>query len=331
MNGVKRILFVSRKAARGGAIYENEVKNVLEKHYEVDTLNLDTSKNKLLYFNKLKYYFQIRSFKPSKLYDVVIANRAAVYGSILKKKSAAKVLILHHYNPVENRHVFARSFLKNKFLSGLNSFTRIVIVSEYWNKYVARYADVNKIRIIYNSFDTTTISTIIACTNKEEFKKKFSIPADKLIVYAGNALKEKGYQKVLDKLSSNNEFFIITSGSRDENAGGHLHLTLNYKEYIQLLFTADVTVILSDFEEGWNRIAHESLLCHTPVIGSGTAGFGQLLTEAQQVIYKEGENLSDLIYEIINNNYKTQKGYEFASRFDLNYFENAWNKLVAEL
>ena len=331
MSRLRRILFVSRKAARGGAIYEDQVKNVLQKKNDLEALNLNAAKNKLLYFNKLKYYYQIKLYKPAKIYDVIIANRAAVYGSILRKKSTGKILILHHYNPVENKYPFVRIFLRNKFLSQLNNFTFIVVVSKYWEKYVAGYTEANKIRIIYNSFDTKQIENIIAKTVKENFKKKFSIPPDKIVIYAGNALKEKGYQKVLDKLKGRDEFFVITSGSREDNGAGHLHLILNYEEYIQLLFSADVTVILSDFKEGWNRIAHESLLCHTPVIGSGTAGFGQLLSEAQQLIYKEGDNLNDLIYKVINDNEIIYNGYSYANRYNMEYFENEWNKLVSEL
>jgi glycosyltransferase involved in cell wall biosynthesis len=324
-----KILFVSQKQKRGGAIYEDQVKKILEKEYNLDVLELNVQKNKILFFNKLKYFYQIKSHHPGKRYKTLITNKAGVYAGILSRKSDKKILILHHYYSDENIYPFVNIFLKNKLLSNLKKFNSIIVVSEYWKKYFSNYISENKIEIIYNSFDINKINSIQESINVQSFKKKYNIPDEKIIVYAGNALKIKGYDEVINQLKNNDAYFIITSGNKDKNATlQHLHLTLDYTEYIQLLCSADITVILSKFQEGWNRIAHESLICGTPVIGTGVAGMGELLQKANQTIWNEGDNLQVLIKNSIGNSENTFYGKKYASQYDLEYLKNRWGSVL---
>jgi len=319
------ILFVSQKQKRGGAIYEDQVKKILEKESNLDVLELNFQKNKVLFFNKFKYFYQIKSHHPGKRYKTLITNKAGVYAGILSRKCDKKILILHHYYGDENIYPFVNIFLKNRLLSNLNKFNSVIVVSEYWKKYFSNYISEKKIEIIYNSFDVDKINSIKKDLNVQSFKKKYKIPDEKIIVYAGNALKIKGYEDVINQLKNDDEYFVITSGNKDKNAViQHLHLILDYTEYIQLLCSADITIILSKFQEGWNRIAHESLICGKPVIGTSVAGMGELLQKANQTIWKEGDNLQELIKSSINNSEKTNHGKKYASQYNLEYLKNRW-------
>lgn len=321
------ILFVSRKDNRGGAIYEEEVKNILTRSFPIDTLNLDSGKNNWLFFTKLKYFFQIKSFKIQQPYTTLIANRAGVYAGIFTKGFKKKILVIHHYNSKENGYPVIRNILKMRFFSAINNFDHVVVVSEYWKDFIGKYVDPGKVRVIHNSFDIKTIENISIQLNKNDFKARYNIPNDKIIVYAGNALKVKGFMDVIAKLDPD-KYFIITSGGKDGPIN-HLHLSLDYTGYIQLLCVSDVTVILSKLEEGWNRIAHESMLCGTPVIGNGIAGLGELLRNAEQLIYNQDQDLGALISEVMRNQQYTEKGKQYVSQFDLQYFEEKWKSLVS--
>ena len=324
------ILFVSKKQNRGGAIYEEQVKRVLEGEYNLDILELNPAKNKLFYFDKLKYFYQIKTYKPHKKYQVLIANKAGVYAGILKRDFQKKILILHHFFNEENSYPVINRLLKDRLLSNLNQFDLIVVVSDYWKEHFSKYVSVNKIYTIHNSFDIDKINLIKNNFNKESFKAKYNIPEDKIIVYAGNALKIKGYLDVIHQLDKNN-YFVITSGNTDKNAvHNHLHLNLNYNEYIQLLCSADITIILSRFQEGWSRIAHESLICGTPVIGSNVAGMGELLQNAKQIIWSENDNLSELLNRSLKQKEFINYGKNYASQFNLEYFKNKW-KIISSV
>ncbi len=43
-----------------------------------------------------------------------------------------------------------------------------------------------------------------------------------------------------------------------------------------MLYLSDITITMSKFKEGWNRTAHESMLCGHNRLGLG--GMGELLT-----------------------------------------------------
>lgn len=318
---LKKILFVLKKENTGGVAYEKQIKEILEKKSQLDTLELDSKKNNIFFFTKLKYSYQIRSFNSAKKYDTLITNKAGVYAGILKKRVPEKILIFHHYFAEENKYPLVRLFLKNRLLSNLKKFDKVIVVSAYWKNFIAQYTDVNKIHIIYNSFDTAKINSIKQSADKNAFRIKYNIPGDKIIVYAGSAQKIKGYKEVISLLDAK-KYFVITSGSNDKDAEiSHLHLSLDYEGYIQLLCSVDITVILSRFHEGWNRIAHESLLCGTRVIGTGIAGFGELLNNAGQFIYNNGDNLQELISNSLRDNSLIEKGINYTSQFNLDYLE----------
>ncbi len=325
------ILFVSKKENTGGAAYEDQIKKILEGDYVVSVLELNSKKNNIFFFTKLKYAYQIKSYKPGKKYDILITNKAGVYAGILKKQFNKKILIFHHYFSEESAYPVVRSILKNRLLSNLKNFDHIIVVADYWKKFVAQYVDERKIYLICNSFNTKKIDTVKRSFQKTDFKKKYNIPDDKIIVYAGNALKIKGYLDVIAQLDAA-KYFIITSGNKDKNTQlKHLHLQLDATEYIQLLCAADITVILSKFQEGWNRIAHESLICGTRVIGTDIAGFGELLHNASQIIYRDGDNLQELISKALDDDKLVADGMNYASQFNLEYLNERWKTFLLQM
>ena len=58
---------------------------------------------------------------------------------------------------------------------------------------------------------------------------------------------------------------------------------------------------MSKFLEGWNRTAHEAMLCRTPVIGSGTGGMRELLLGGQQIICEDIKTLPEIVDYAIKN------------------------------
>ena len=117
-------------------------------------------------------------------------------------------MVLHHYNEKENRYFFVRWSLKNKLLNAFNQLDAIVVVADYWKDMISKFVDREKVFVIRNSFDIDFINAIVVKTNKKLFKTKYNIPDDKIIVYAGNALKEKGYRDVINLLNNKNYFIF---------------------------------------------------------------------------------------------------------------------------
>ena len=84
--------------------------------------------------------------------------------------------------------------------------------------------------------------------------------------------------------------------------------------------------------EGWNRIAHEALLSHTPVIGSGVGGMAELLDGAGQAIVKDPAQLPQVLNNVLKEKKALgEKGYQYASQFDRQYFTKSWTQLIQNL
>ena len=161
---------------------------------------------------------------------------------------------------------------------------------------------------------------------------KFSLP-DKPVIYLGKNSKPKTYEAYRLVRPLARDYLIITTGPVKE-FDGPVHLDLDFPGYSSLLHFCSVTLLLPGFSEGWSRIAHESLICGTPVIGNGKGGMRELLEKTHQVICSQnrpGEILR-LIAGITGSAKRVdQKDLLYARRFDLDYFGNQWERLVKEL
>lgn len=319
------ITLVTSKPISGGSIYEKNIDKVLNDKYKFQVLELDSNRYGVIKSNRIKYSLQIY-FPLIPKSNILICNIAGLVAGVPLGRFNKKVLIIHHYDPIDSNNPLFRILFYKIIVSKLPRFDKIVVVCEHWKKHLSEYIGEDKIEIIYNSFYIKEIYNIINNIDRIEFKKKYNIPLDKTIVYAGNATEYKGI-KLTTELLKNTNYHVITSGKKDNDYESQ-HLLLTYEDYIRLLKIADVSVLLSKFNEGWNRCAHESILCGTPVIGHNTAGLGELLIKTKQTIYKDGEDLVKLIENAISDKTRVKYGSEFLKKYDPSYFRNSWDSLL---
>ena len=92
---------------------------------------------------------------------------------------------------------------------------------------------------------------------------------------------------------------------------------------------------MSKFQEGWCRVAHEAMLCKTPVIGSGIAGMRELLKNGKQLICNNRNLLKDKVKNLLKDKKKREdlgeKGYKYAKEFTSEKFKKDWSDLVKNL
>jgi len=323
--GKYQIIFRTNKSSTGGSYYENMAAYLLSQSYNSFIWHYDQTQHKLLVFNKLKLIYQTFLENPGNA-KLLITNNLYQYGINLKSFDR-KILIIHHIDQNQTKRKRINHYLESKTLKELDKFDKIVVVAEYWKKFLSNYVNENKIKIIYNSFNIEKIINHTGNFYQQKFKSKYKIPKEKVIIYAGNSTRAKGIDRLL-ALLKNTDFYIVTSGKQNFKGINH-HLNLPYSEYLKLLTISDVTILLTRLKEGWNRIAHESLLCGTPVIGIPIAGLGELIHKSGQVKFIPGEH--DLIYLIqtaIGNKTLIKNGFSFAKQFNLHYFKNEWSFLV---
>ena len=241
------------------------------------------------------------------------------------------VAVFHHYHPIA-RSVVLRAYQKatfTGFMRHAEKLDKIVCVSRYWYDFLKEKGiDEAKLALIYNPFE---IERYAPKSEAEiaAFKRRYDLEG-KPLVYIGNLQPEKGAAEVYEALRGE-AVTLVASGVAQMRLPGVRHMQLGFDEYITLLQAADVSVLMSRLHEGWNRVAHESLLCGTPVIGTGYGGMGELLRHAKQTICRDTTQLPRLVQERLRSPGVSDATLAYVRGFDVSRFYAAWQKLFDEL
>jgi Glycosyltransferase len=181
--------------------------------------------------------------------------------------------------------------------------------------------------LIYNAFDIGKFQ--FEREELERFKVRNGLTG-RPVIYIGNCRNEKGARTVWNALRDQ-RYQLVSSGISNIDLPIRKFL-LPYREYLLLLAASSVVVTLSEFEEGWNRTAHEALLCRTPVIGSGSGGMGELLQNGGQLICQNQAALSSMVDSALEQRADlSDKGFAFAREFTIERFRHQWIELIASL
>lgn len=239
-----------------------------------------------------------------------------------------QVLLFHHIGgDVPSPYTGINKFLNSRFYKKLDKTDHIVVVSKYWEEFFKKKGFKN-IKVIYNPFDLENyqFNSNEVC----DFKLKYDLQ-DKPLVYIGNCHELKGVKesyKSLKDLDVN----LVTSG-RKRASIPVVNLNLKFREYLLLLKASSVVVTMSRFPEGWCRTAHQSMLCQTPVIGSGLGGMKELLEGGNQLICTDFNQLKSYVEYAIENPELGDYGYKFASgdEFHIKTFNKKWDSFFKEI
>jgi glycosyltransferase involved in cell wall biosynthesis len=199
------------------------------------------------------------------------------------------------------------------------------VVSRYWEEFFRLHGFEN-ISILYNPFETDKF--YVKRETIEAFKKRYGL-LGKPIVYIGNAQRKKGIVPTYEALKGMDVILVI-SGKGDVELPV-VHLDLSFEEYIVLLHAADAVVTMSLFQEGWNRTAHEAMLCKTPVVGSGRGGMRELLEGGGQIICEDFDALPQSVRYALQHPEIGEHGYAFARMFDMKRFKHDALRIFKEV
>lgn len=318
----------------GGQIYENYLRDILRKYFYLDFIRVEKSiKSSILRNIKNKYKFkQNVELLTSEINTDVLLMDTAI-GSFAKVRPAQKNIMLVHHMSIENnrdlkKRIIYEYYFDRNLYKHASDIDIVVVVSKYWKSFFESKGFRN-VQIIYNPFDLTKFN--FSEKETEEFRVSLGL-SDKPIIFI-NSGEKKGAEEVYNILKGI-DAYLVTSG-KSSNKLPLIQFNLAYKEYLKLLKISSLVIAYSQFEEGWNRVAHEAMLCRTPVIGSGRGGMKELLEEGGQIICSDKNRLKDIVLRYLENPEKLHliggKGYEYTKQFDLNYFEKQWVTLIWEL
>lgn len=327
----------------GGRVYNSEACEVLKEEFEFSKIlipeeNLEGTSSNI--FSKSLNWLRSTLWQPYPLKNskLFILNGIDTTVCTELPPNSIQVVMLHHIAkgvsfPTIAHKAFHKLRLK-KFYEKMHSVDRVVVVSKYWKKHLESRG-IDKITVIHNPFNLKDY--VISQKVLQSFCYEYELQ-DNRVLYLGKVGKGKGIKAVSRALKDlPNTRIIATDPSPNKPTNSDLFQTisLSFKEYIALLHVADIVVTMSTMPEGWCRVAHEAMLCKTPVIGSGAGGMEELLRNGGQIICNDLKKLKPLVVELLENEVKARKiaeeGYKYASQFDLLTFQSKWVNLIREL
>jgi glycosyltransferase involved in cell wall biosynthesis len=243
-----------------------------------------------------------------------------------KNRASHKIGMIHHLaDEIKNSSLKYRWYF-HLLEKRIRQLDYVITVSKYWEQRIQDLGCKNT-KVIYNSFDLTEFQ--FSETEIAEFKEKYQLNSDKPLIYIGNAKADKGVIDVYNALG-NEKFHLIMSGPKNNKLSLPVHhLYLERQDYLCLLRACDLVLTMSTMMEGWNRTAHEAMLCKTPVIGTGIGGMKELLTEGRQVIQPNYQGLTDTVLSVLENKEQlAQDGFKYVKQFNLDYFNTEWLEFI---
>ncbi|OUS03486.1 hypothetical protein A9Q86_00815 [Flavobacteriales bacterium 33_180_T64] len=301
----------------GGTLYEIDAINAIKKKYNV-TLNTHYVKHE----NFIKYY--LKQHKRTIDADICVADPYVLACNKLDKNKFNIAMIHHIDENLAKQSILGKWFLK-QLLKQLKEVDLVVVVSQFWKTYLEE-KQIKNIEIIYNSYEDKDYQ--FGVSKIDNLKNKLQLDRNKPTIYLGKYSKGKGVEEILRHLD-HSKYNLVVSGKNTPQNSAVKSIYLPKNEFPLLLEMADVVLAMSTMPEGWNRIAHESLLMKTPVIGSGTGGMGELLQRSGQKIVTDYSQLDKEIMCCIEEKKKRgELGYSFVKQFDMRYFEKRWLEVI---
>jgi len=311
---------IAAKGRYGGGIYGEYISNL--PHVETVVLIRHSWHNRIL--KLMEYYGNLYRISRKAGGAVSIRNTD---GALFLNSRQKNILVFHHYHPIaKNRLLFwYQKWAYGNLIRNMDQIDILVVVSQYWKDHFEQLdLPIKRIEVIYNPFEVERYA-VKGEEVWQEFRKKYGL-SDKPIVYIGNLQEEKGALETYEALK-NLEIEMVASGIARLNLPVR-HLDLSFDDYITLLQLSSVSVLMSRLHEGWNRVAHESLLCGTPVIGTGYGGMGELLEGAGQTICRDFARLPKLVEEQLSNPVIGIEAQRYVSSFSVQRFEKAWEEVL---
>ncbi len=309
------------KRRYGGGVYGSYISKL--SGIETEALIETNSSNKFV--KLLQFIINLYRFSIKHKRATVIRN---LDGCFFMKKSQKNIVVFHHHHPVKSNKLIAlyQKFVYWNFLKKFSKFDKVVVVSRYWQKHFEELGYFNT-ELIYNPFDINLYRKRRDNTFND-FLMKYSLDPHKPIVYIGNPQIEKGADIAYEALKDL-DIQMVSTGIKHIDLPV-IHLELSFDEYITLLQISTISVLMSRINEGWNRVALESILCGTPVVGSGKGGMKELLVGAKQYICEEPKKLREIVVEVLKKPVVDEYSMEYAYSFSLERFNRAWEELLYE-
>jgi glycosyltransferase involved in cell wall biosynthesis len=181
------------------------------------------------------------------------------------------IVVIHNFDNCDGKSLNLKWYYKLLFKAIKHSRPNkvmLITVAKYWQNFFANMG-IKQCHVFYNFFEQSVYDKHIGSKKlKQIHLGQFSWKNDNTIKNLAENLHKLGYfcyfstNNKLDELNSTTYYAVIYE---------------EFDAYLKRMSESLYTLALTTINEGWNRVAHESMLVKTPVIGYAGGGLGELL------------------------------------------------------
>jgi hypothetical protein len=282
----------------GGYLHEKNLAEKLSKALAIELHEL----RQWQYFENLQAHIKLLhwAFKMSDADLNICVSRLALPSILKNIFSNRKTLVVWHYfDEKDKKSKFLKTYYQILIRISLfipSKKLAFIAVAPYWKSYFEKEFKLKKVFYFPNLFQPNLYEKFIGSSKKKQIHLgQVSFKNSAELFYLAEQLFVRGY---FCYFSTNDPKKVY------ESAYYKVIYFNNHDEYLQHMAESEYTLAMPAIEEGWNRIAHESLLVGTQVIGFNKGGLGDLL---------RGSNAFMIGSKPINNQIEHFKTREFGN------------------
>lgn len=308
----------------GGYRYEQFLFDEICQHYKkenyrVKAISIRKEKFYKSFFQHL-YLFFWANVKAQANLNIVVSRLAlpAIFRNLFTIRKV--YIVWHNYDENEAKSFALKCYYQCLFWM-LRNFhfknVQIITGAHFWVDFFSQKINhKNKVNYFPNLFD---IHFYNAFQTKQKQNKvhlgQWHPKNDPAIFQLAEKLHQNGFTSYFSSLDA--------SLVKEEKHYSIKHFE-NFESYLQCMAESEYTIAFTQLNEGWNRLAHESILVGTSVIGYNKAGLGELL----QLSNSFKVNSIDEAYDIIIKKQHNQVPDDFIQSFDKVNSEVYLTKLI---
>jgi len=295
----------------GGYFYEIFWFNQLQKHFANKGHTIDAKIERSEHYHSgwwqtLKWFFHL--FRIAKGDLIIVPGRCALPILLRNIFSRNKVFVVFHSMDINQLHRKKGLSVYYKIvflLMKLHSNFFLVTIAYYWKSFFLNLTKMplHRIHLLPNLFDFDEYKHYQTKDKQKNIHLgMWSTKQDKVIYDLASRLSHRGYYCFFTTPVD-----IVAMGAY----GYDIIYCETQQEFKHRVATSLYTIALTSIPEGWSRVAHESFLLGTPVIGFPNAGLSELIQEGGGFI---AENVQEII-EIIENRNEWELSQKFIQKF----------------
>ncbi len=228
-------------------------------------------------------------------YNIIVA-RVALFSVLRNVFTQNKVyIILHNFDENDGKSFWLNLYYNALFFvlkNTKNDNISIVTIAPFWVKFFKEKVKKN-IPVFYfpNFFNNEYYSDFIATKKKKQIHLgQWSFKNHTDVFEIAKQLTKQGY------------FCYFSTNFSDFAKETHDYEVIYFEQfenYLIQMALSEFTLALTGINEGWNRVAHESILVGTPVIAYAKAGLLNLINESKSIA---ANNIEEVLQAIENKN-----------------------------